>query len=84
MFNSLSNYPPGMTSRDMDFVEGVGACVVCPVCGKELSWNEKHEVYPCIDCEVFLDEAEDEITYNTDELKDLLEELTKNSEENDD
>lgn len=67
-----SNYPPGMTARDMDYVEGVDACTLCPVCSQELSWNEEAKCYPCLDDAVFLDEYREEMLLSVDELETIL------------
>ena len=70
--HALSTYPPGMTARDMAYVEGADACVNCPVCGKELSWNEEAKCYPCLDDATFLDEQGEEMILSLNELENIL------------
>lgn len=46
----MCNYPPGMTARDMDHVEGRGG-FSCPSCGEDLSLQSYvRDIWICNSC----------------------------------
>ena len=56
----MSIYPPGMTARDWDHVDGVGTCT-CPDCRGDLDTTAVEGTWRCPHCDTFYNDELEEI-----------------------